>query len=95
MRLKCLLLKLLLCSLSLLREGWGELGKESNRKTPGRFLTKMRDDYIKIYVKTRGTVNKIFTKTRGNRKKVYENEGYCKKNFYESKDKANYFLFVI
>ena len=44
MRLKCLLLKSLLCSLSLLREGWGELGKESNRKTLGRFLTKTRGD---------------------------------------------------
>ena len=42
MRLKCLLLKLLLCSLSLLRKGWGELGKETNRKTPRRFLTKTR-----------------------------------------------------
>ena len=48
MRLKCLLLKSLLCSLSLLRKGWGELGKETNRKTPGRFLTKTRGDCKKI-----------------------------------------------
>ena len=31
-------------SLSVLREGWGELGKETNRKTPRRFLTKTRGD---------------------------------------------------
>ena len=44
MRLKCLL-KSLLCSLSLLREGWGELDKETNRKTTRCFLTKTRGDF--------------------------------------------------
>ena len=34
-----------LYSLSLLREVWGELGKETNRKTPRRFLTKTRGDF--------------------------------------------------
>ena len=36
-----------LYSLSLLREVWGELGKETNRKTPRRFLTKTRGDELK------------------------------------------------
>ena len=38
--------------------------KETNRKTPGRFLTKTRGDNIKIFTKTRGD-NKKYLRNRG------------------------------